>query len=141
MPVQMFVVHPRDGDDDEARGEIAAFIAQRQGFILMATSYGSLIAAFDDVHLDSLKRHPLVDFVGGVTLDPAAPGAAALQRMFAENVAAQLVERGVVGAAGDDAADDDDPLPSRFRRLGWPDLGASRPAAPLFTTDPGTDDD
>lgn len=128
MPTQMFLVQPRARDDDAAREEIAAFIAQRGGFVLMATSYGSLIAAFDDVHLDTVKHHALVDFAGGVTLDPSAPGAAALQQLFAQNVAAQLADR-------------DNPLeraeavfPPGYRPLSWP---TAEPAPPRFlTTDP-----
>lgn len=94
MPPQIFLIHPRDRDDEGAREEIATFIAQRGGFILMATSYGSLVATFDDAHLDAVKRHVRVDFAGGVSIDPSAPGAAALKQLFARNVAAQLVERG-----------------------------------------------
>ena len=39
----------------------------------MATSYGSLIVAFDDDHLSVVKAHNQVEFVGGVTLDPNGP--------------------------------------------------------------------
>lgn len=98
MAVQMFLIQPRDADDDAARETLATIITQRGGFILMATSHGSLIAAFDDAHLEAVKKHPLVEFASGVTLDPNGPGAAKLQRMFAENVAAQLRERGVNAA-------------------------------------------
>ena len=93
MAVQMFLIHPKDNDDDHARETIAEFIAQRGGFILMATSFGSLIAAFGDMYLESVKAHHMVEFAGGVTLNPGAPGAAVLQRLFAENVAAQLAGR------------------------------------------------
>jgi hypothetical protein len=96
MPVQTFLIHPRDNEDDNAREVLATVIAQHGGFILMATSHGSLITAFDDQYIETIRAHPLVEFASGVTLDPNAPGAAALQRMFAENVAAQLVERGLV---------------------------------------------
>jgi hypothetical protein len=93
MAIQMFLIHPRDADDDHARESIAEFIVQRGGFVLMATSAGSLITAFDEIHLSSVKALSIVEFAGGVTLDPAAPGAAVLQRLFAENVAAQLAGR------------------------------------------------
>ena len=94
MAVQMYLIHPKHNDDDAARERIAEFIARRGGFVLMATSHGSLITAFDDGHIDAVRAHELVEFASGVTLNPDAPGAAALQRVFAENVAAQLAERG-----------------------------------------------
>ena len=95
MAVQMYLVHPRDNDDDEAREAIADFIAQRRGFILMATSYGSIIAAFDERYLDEVKGHYLVEFANGVSLNLNSPGAAALKQIFAQNIALQLVDRGI----------------------------------------------
>ena len=93
MAVCMYLVQPKDRENDEARASIAEFIASRKGYILMATSYGSLIVAFDEQHQDAVRRHPLVEFIGGVRLDPQAPGAAALQQMFAQNLATQVAER------------------------------------------------
>jgi hypothetical protein len=123
MAVQIFLVHPKANDDDDVRERIAEFVAQRGGFILMATSYGSLLTAFDDQYLDTVKAHHLVEFAGGVTLNPNAPGAAALQRLFAENVAAQLVDRGMV-QPGLPALAQPSPLPDAFplgyRPLRWP---------------------
>ena len=95
MSVQMYLVQPKNLEDDSVREDLAGFIAQRGGFILMATSYGSLIAAFDEKYLDAVKQHYLVEFASGVNLDLNAPGAAALRQVFAQNVAAQLVERGI----------------------------------------------
>lgn len=126
MAVQMFLIHPKDNESDDVREQIAEFIAQRGGFILMATSYGSLVTAFDEQYLDSVKAHYLVEFAGGVTLNPNAPGAAALQQMFAENVAAQLVERGIVPAvppaAGHSAPAAPGVFPPGYRPLRWPTL-------------------
>ena len=93
MAVQMFLVQPRNTTDERARDEIADLVTRHEGFILMATSHGSIIAAIDDVHLPVLKAHPEVDFVGGVTLDPNGRAATKLQRLFAHNVAAQLTAR------------------------------------------------
>ena len=139
MPSQMFLIHPHDRESEGAREEIATFIAQRGGFILMATSYGSLVAAFDDAHLEAVKHHACVDFAAGVSLDPNAPGAAALRQLFARNVAAQLVERGgpFDGHAGDDAAapapPTQVPVGPAYRPLRW---SVSEPASPrTLTTD------
>jgi hypothetical protein len=135
MPPQMFLIHPRDRDSEDAREEIATFIAQRGGFILMATSWGSLIATFDDAYLEAVKHHARVDFAGGVSIDPSAPGAAALRQLFARNVAAQLVERGAVvdwqatNEVG--ALPMHTPGPPGFRPLTW---SVSEPAASSFPT-------
>lgn len=116
MMVQVYLVQPKDCEDDHAREAIADHIAQRGGFILMATSYGSLIAAFDDRYFESVKAHYLVDFASGVTLNPNAPGAAALRQVFAENVAAQLAERGI-NQPGRPAVGG---FPPGYRPLRWP---------------------
>jgi hypothetical protein len=122
MTVQMYLVQPKDREDDHAREAIAEYIAQRGGFILMATSYGSLIAAFDDQHLETIKAHYLVDFASGVTLNPNAPGAAALRQLFAENVAAQLAERGMnrPGRPPGNAPSLPGGFPPGYRPLRWP---------------------
>jgi hypothetical protein len=93
MAVQMYLVQPRNSGDERMREAIAEFIAWHSGFILMATSYGSIIAALDEVYVDKLKSHPEVDFVGGVTLNPEGRAAAELQQLFAHNVALQLAAR------------------------------------------------
>jgi hypothetical protein len=93
MAVNMYLIQPKDAADDSAREQLAAFVASLGGFILMATSAGSLLVAFDDVHLSRVKQHDLVEFAGGISLNPQAPGAAALQRKFAENIALQLSGR------------------------------------------------
>ncbi len=123
MAIQMYLIQPKDNENDGARELIAEFITGRQGFILMATSYGSLIAAFDEIHLDAIKAHYLVDFVGGVQLNPQAPGATALQRVFAENVALQLVERQQAGPStrlpGAQPSSESSPYPPGYRPLRW----------------------
>ncbi len=127
MTIQMYLIHPKQNEDDSAREELAAYIAQRQGFILMATSYGSLIAAFDDSLFEAVKAHHLVEFASGVTLNPNAPGAAALQQLFVQNMAAQLIERGQVQPGGGRpgstqpprAAQAADRFPPGYRPLRW----------------------
>jgi hypothetical protein len=128
MTIQMYLVQPKDREDDGARETLAEYIAHRGGFILMATSYGSLIAAFDDQYLEAIKAHYLVEFASGVTLNLNAPGAEALRQMFAENVAAQLVERGMT-QPGRPAAHTPPPtagggFPPGYRPLRWPTRNA-----------------
>lgn len=93
MAIQMYLVQPTGERDDATRESIAEFIAERRGFILMATSHGSLIVAFDEDHLPAVKAHRLVEFVGGVTLDPNGPKTGSLLQIFSENVALQLASR------------------------------------------------
>ena len=113
MAVQLYLVHPEDNGNAAAREAIAEHIARLNGFILMASTYGSLVVAFDEAHLSAVQSHHLVNFVGGVTLNPNAPGAAALRQLFAQNVALQLSSRGTpVGAA--------EAFPPGYRPLKWP---------------------
>lgn len=106
MAIQLYLVQPTGDRDEATRESIAEFIASRAGFILMATSYGSLIVAFDEEHLPAVRAHSQVEFVGGVTLDPNGPKAEVLTRIFAENVALQLASRPAVAAVS--------PLPHPF---------------------------
>jgi hypothetical protein len=75
------------------------------------------------MYLDSVKQHYLVDFASGVTLDPNAPGFAALQQIFAQNVAAQLVERGITQPgqpqSGRPPAPQISSFPPGYRPLRW----------------------
>jgi hypothetical protein len=119
MAIQLYLVQPIGARDEATRESIAEFIAGRAGFILMATSYGSLIVAFDEEHLPAVKAHSQVEFVGGVTLDPNGPQAAALTRIFAENVALQLASRPSVATA---------PLPPPFSTA---HLASASPGSPL----------
>lgn len=120
MGVQMFLVHPKNTEDEDAREQIAQFIAQRGGFILMATSHGSIIAAFEEGYLEALKASMFVEFASGVTFDPSAPGASALQQVFAQNIAAQLRDRGVPPRPPASTGDHSESLPPGYRPLRWP---------------------
>ena len=120
MAVQMFLVHPKNTEDDDACEQIAQFIAQRGGFVLMATSHGSIIAAFEEGYLEALKASVFVEFASGVTFDPGAPGASALQQVFAQNIAAQLRDRGVPPRPPDATADRNQSFPPGYRPLRWP---------------------
>jgi hypothetical protein len=107
----MYLVQPKERNDEAARVEIAEYIAYHQGFILMATSYGSLLVAIEEQYLDMVKRHHQVEFVGGVSFNPDGPAAAQLQQLFAQNVALQLQSR-QSGATGS-------PFPPGYRPLNW----------------------
>lgn len=118
MAVNMYLIQPKNAADDSAREQLAAFVANLGGFILMATSAGSLLVAFDEVHLSRVKQHDLVEFAGGVSLNPQAPGAAALQHKFAENIALQLPGRANQRAA-DPSSKPAGAFPPGFVPLTW----------------------
>ena len=125
MAIQMYLVQTRETECDDERAAIAGFIAQLGGYVLMATSAGSLIVAFDDQYLNAVKTHHVVDFVGGVSLNPDGPLVEHLQRLFAQNVASQIVEQRValpseadVQAPGGSAKQPD--FPPGYRPLRWP---------------------
>jgi hypothetical protein len=120
MAIQLYLVQPVGERDEATRASIAEYVAGLGGFILMATSYGSLIFAFDEEHLPAVRAHSQVEFVGGVTLDPNGPKAEALTRIFAENVALQLASRPAVAASR---------LPAPFSAANLPP--ASPGSAPL----------
>lgn len=115
MAVQMYLVHPKNPEDDSVRQGIVEWIARRGGFVLMATSYGSLIVAMDEKWVELARAQPAVDFIGGVTLNPNGPLAAHLQQIFAQNIAAQLAERGLA----EPAAKPEDRLPPGYRPWTW----------------------
>jgi len=114
MPMQVYLIHPIDNASAEAREVIAEHVARVNGFILMSTTHGSLIAAFDDRYLSAVQSHQFVKFVGGVTLNPNAPGAAALRQLFAHNVALQFNSRGHTAQSAEPS------FPPGYRPLKWP---------------------
>jgi hypothetical protein len=96
MAMQMYLVRPKDGAPEDTNEQIAAFVAQRGGYVLMATAAGSLILGMDDGHADALKAHFLVGFMGPVSFNPEGRATAQLQRIFATNVARQMLARNQV---------------------------------------------
>jgi hypothetical protein len=133
MAVQLYLIQPVGDRDEPTRASIAEFIAMLGGFILMATSYGSLIVAFDEDHLAAVKAHNQVEFVGGVTLDPNGPKTEALTRIFAENVALQMASRPSAAAS---------PLPPPFSTASMPSVppGSAPPRWPARSREGGADE-
>lgn len=128
MGINMFLVQPTDPEDENLREKIASLIAgQLNGFILMATSAGGILAAFDESLLEHVKACDAVAFANGVTMNPDAPGAAALQAKFAENISLQLAERPGAGRLPGDFGQSDK-LPPGFKPLRWlsPHFAAER---------------
>lgn len=117
MAVQTYLIQlktQREGDAD-ARDALADAIAGIGGFILMATSAGSIIAAFDDASKARISADPAVALCSGVTLNPRGAAAEKLKHLFARNVAAQLATR---GAPAPRAAEEPS-FPPGYRPLRW----------------------
>ncbi len=124
MAVNTYLVHLHDEhqDDDASRGDVAELIVRLGGFMLMATSAGSLIAAFDEQHLGHVKAHRAVAFCGGVHVNPKGQAADRLRALFARSVARQLITR---QADPQPLAGPSPEFPPGYRPLRWRDRFAS----------------
>jgi hypothetical protein len=93
MAFQMYFIRPKAGVPETANEQIADFVAGHGGYILMTTSRGSLIVGLDDEYYEALRVHHLVQHAGPVTLNPEGKAAKELQRIFATNMARQMLAR------------------------------------------------
>jgi hypothetical protein len=91
--VEMFLVRPVEWAPPEAAEQIAADVASRGGLILMSTGPRALVVALPTEDRAWIEGHPLVGFVGGITLDDEGRGARELKSVFARNVERQLRAR------------------------------------------------
>ena len=91
MSMQMFMVALKGGYSEEASREVQRLVRRCGGLILMVTRNGPLVA-LDNAQLPAVSKHPLVRFVGPVTLNPRGLAAKELQRIFAENLSKQLID-------------------------------------------------
>jgi hypothetical protein len=87
--MQMYIVEQKGGYSPESSAELQRFVRQCNGFILMVTQSGPLVA-LDDDQVAVVANHPLVNFVGPVMLNPRGLAADRLERIFAENLSQQL---------------------------------------------------
>lgn len=117
MAVRMYLVHLVESAeaDDLERMALADAIHAVGGFVLMATSGGSLIAAFDETWQTRIERHRAVKFCGGIQLDPNGEAADRLRKLFAHNVAQQLAGR----TSGHEPERRAGLYPAGYRPLDW----------------------
>lgn len=87
--MQMFMIALEGGYSDEKSRDVQRFVHEHGGFILMSTRTGPLIALPEE-ELPIVAKHPLVSFIGGVTLNPRGFAADRLARVFAENLSRQV---------------------------------------------------
>ena len=89
MGMQMYIVAVKGGVTEASSVEIQRAVRSLGGLILMVTRTGPLVA-LDNARLPALSKHPLVELVGPVTLNPRGFAAERLERIFAENLSRQL---------------------------------------------------
>ena len=89
MGMQMYFVIFKNAYSDDMSRQVQQFVRQRGGLILMVTRNGPLVG-LEETQVAAVAKHPLVSFVGPVTLNPQGFAADRLQRIFAENLSKQL---------------------------------------------------
>jgi len=89
MGLQTYIITQNGEYSLDSSRELQLFVRQRGGYILMVTRTGPIIL-IDDSQAHALAGHPLVGFIGPVTLNPRGVAADILQRIFAENLSKQL---------------------------------------------------
>lgn len=85
----MFMIALKGGYSDESSRDVQRCVREHGGFILMSTRTGPLVA-LPEQEVASVSKHPLVAFIGGVTLNPRGFAADRLARVFAENLSRQV---------------------------------------------------
>lgn len=87
--MQMFMIALKGGYSDGASRDVQRHVVERGGFILMSTRTGPIIA-LPEAEVAAVGKHPLVAFIGGVTLNPRGLAADRLARIFAQNLSRQV---------------------------------------------------
>jgi hypothetical protein len=85
----MWMIVQRGEVTDDSSRQLQHAVRALDGLILMATRTGPVVA-LDDSMAPQLERHPLVQFMGPVRLNPRGAAADRLERIFAENLSRQI---------------------------------------------------
>jgi hypothetical protein len=97
--METMIVRLRPGAGAAERTTLGQFVTALGGLVLMVTSVGSLVVLAPNPDKEKIEAHPLVELVGGISLDDDAPGALSLKKHFAENAMRQLEQRRAGGTA------------------------------------------
>ena len=89
MPIQMWFIAQHGEVTDQTSRDLARAVREQGGLILMATRTGPLVA-LDTEAAPVVEKHPLVAFMGPVSLNPHGLAADRLEYIFAENLSKQL---------------------------------------------------
>lgn len=97
---RMYLIAVRGGMSDERSRDLQRFVRHHEGFILMVTRTGPIVA-LDETKSTLVSNHPLVEFMGPVELNPRGFAARELESIFATNFGKQVQ---LVEPVGDDPA-------------------------------------
>ena len=86
---RMYLIAVRGGLSDEKSRDLQRFVRHHDGFILMVTRTGPVIA-IDETKSTLVSNHPLVEFMGPVELNPRGFLARELEGIFAANLGKQV---------------------------------------------------
>jgi hypothetical protein len=86
---RMYLIAVRGGMSDEKSRDLQRFVRYHDGFILMVTRTGPIIA-LDEAKSTLVSNHPLVEFMGPVELNPRGFAARQLESIFAANLGKQV---------------------------------------------------
>jgi len=86
---RMYLIAVRGGLTDEKSRDLQRFIRHHEGFILMVTRTGPIVA-LDEAKSTLVSNHPLVEFMGPVELNPRGFAARQLESIFAANLGKQV---------------------------------------------------
>ena len=86
---RMYLIAVRGGISDEKSRDLQRFVRHHNGFILMVTRTGPVIA-IDEAKSTLVSSHPLVEFMGPVELNPRGFAAQQLESIFAANLGKQV---------------------------------------------------
>ncbi|HEY8304084.1 MAG TPA: hypothetical protein VIG42_05795 [Solirubrobacteraceae bacterium] len=89
MGVQMYMIGVKDELTQETSREIQRAVRTHDGLILMVTRTGPLVA-LEEAAVGALADHPLVRFIGPVSLNPRGFAAQRLEAIFSENLNKQI---------------------------------------------------
>ena len=86
---RMYLITVHGGLTDEKSRDLQRFVRHCEGFILMVTRAGPIVA-LDEGRYSLVAGHPLVELMGPVELNPRGFAAQQLQSIMAENLSKQV---------------------------------------------------
>lgn len=89
MGMQMFIASVAGELTDDVSRDVQRVVRQHGGLILMVTRAGPVVALSEE-GAAAVLRHPSVEFLGPVTLNPKGVAFERLAQIFAENLSRQI---------------------------------------------------
>jgi len=89
MGIQMYMIAVKDELTHDTSRELQRAVRAHDGLILMVARTGPLVA-LEEQAVGALADHPLVRFIGPVSLNPRGFAAQRLEAIFSENLSKQI---------------------------------------------------